>query len=105
MPGIGVAQDLVEAQFLRLAGEDRNALRLQPRDLFGQFGQHGEAARDMKAADRHRQTGGDEGLGKIGGVRKLVRLHADKGDQRRARHWREYLAMILSGRMRMLVSS
>ncbi len=78
LAGIGIAQDLVEPQLLGLAGEDRNALRLHARDLFGKFRQHGEAARDMKAADRHRQSGRDERLREIGGARKLVRLHADK---------------------------
>ena len=81
LAGIGIAQDLVEPEFLGLAGKDRSALRLHARDFFGYFRQHGEAARHMKAADRHRQSGIDERLRDIGGARKLVRLNADKGNQ------------------------
>ena len=78
----GVAQHLVEAALLGLAGEERNSERLRLRHLGRQLGQHRNAAGDVKAADAHRETGGDEAPGKIDGARKLVRLDADEADQR-----------------------
>ncbi len=80
----GVAQHRVEAALFGLAGEERDAHGLRRFDVGRQLRQHGDAAGDMKAADAHRQTGGEERLRQIDRARKLVGLHADQADQRAA---------------------
>ena len=47
----------------------------------GSLGQHREAARDMEAADDHRQPAGAELAGEVERTRKLIRLHPDKTDE------------------------
>jgi len=43
--------------------------------------QHRDAARNMEAAERHRQPGLDELTRQIDGAGKLIGLHADEADQ------------------------
>ena len=78
----GVAHHLVEPALLGLAGKERDAERLRLAHLRRHLGQHRDAARDVKAADAHRQAGGQKRPRQIDGARKLVRLHADQADQR-----------------------
>ena len=80
----GVAQHLVEPALLGLAGEERDAHRLRRFDVGRQFGQHGDAAGDVEAADADRQPGVEERPRQIDRARKLVGLHADEADQRAA---------------------
>ena len=69
---------------LGLAGEERDAERLRLAHVLRHLRQHGDAARDVKAADADRQAGGKERPRQIDRARKLVRLHADQADQRLA---------------------
>ena len=78
----GVAQHLVEPAFLGLAGEERAADVERLLDLRRDLLEHREAARDVEAADHHRQPGGAELAGEVEGARKLVGLDADQADQR-----------------------
>ena len=84
MPFAGVAQHLVEPAFLGLAGEERDAERLRLAHVRRHLRQHRDAAGDVKAADADRQSGGEERPRQIDRARKLVGLHADQRDQRRA---------------------
>ena len=80
----GVAQHLVEPTLLGLAGKERDAERLRRAHFRRHLGQHRDRARDVKAADAHRQPGGQKRPRQIDGARKLVGLHADHRDQRAA---------------------
>ena len=77
----GVAQHFIEPAFLGLAGEERDAERLRLAQLGWHFGQHREAAGDMKAAQADRQPGREERPRQIDGTGELVRLDADQPDQ------------------------
>ena len=78
----GIAQDLVEPALLGLAGKERDAERLRIAHILRHLRQHGDAARDVKAADADRQSGGEERPGEIDGAGKLIRLHPDQANQR-----------------------
>ena len=80
----GVAQHCIETPLLGLAGKERDAHLLRRPDIGGQFRQHGDAARNMEAADAHRKAGRQEGPGEVDGAGELVRLDADEADQRPA---------------------
>src|SRR5207248_5283755 len=80
----GIAQHLVQAAFLSLAGKQGNAERLRVADVLRHFRQHGDTARNVEAADADRQSGGKEWTGEIDCTWKLVGLDADKTDQRLA---------------------
>ena len=77
---IGVAENLVEVTF-RLPSEDGNPELLRLANLCRRFGEHGQRAADVKAADAHGNAGRPEGPGYINGARKLVGLDADQGNQ------------------------
>ena len=77
----GIAQHLVEAGVLGLAGKERDPELLGGADIGRQLRQHGDAAGDVEAADADRQAGGEELAGEIDGARELVRLHPDEADQ------------------------
>ena len=77
-----VAQHEVEAAFLGLAGEDRDAHVHGFLDLGRRYRQHRQAARHVEAADRHRQaTQLQELAGEVDRVRELVGLDADQADE------------------------
>jgi hypothetical protein len=57
---------------LRLAGEERDAKRLRGAHLGGHLGKHRDTARDMEAADAHRQACRKKWPGEIDGARKLI---------------------------------
>ena len=80
----GIAQHLVEAALLGLAGEERDAELLRLAHVLRHLRQHGDAAGDVEAADADRQPGGQELPRQVDGARKLVGLHADQTDQRPA---------------------
>ncbi len=81
-----VDEHLVKPVLLGFAGEQRNAERLRLLELRRRLGQHRDAARDMKSADRHRQAGGAELARQIHRAGILIRLHPDDADQRPAAH-------------------
>ena len=58
--GPGVAQHRVEPAVLGLAGKERDAQRLRRLHFRRHLRQHREAAGDVEAADRDRQSGGEE---------------------------------------------
>ena len=80
----GVEEDLVEPALLRFPGEQRNAERLRLLEFGGHFRKHGDAARNVKAADADRNPLGSEFSGYVERARILVGLHADDADQRPA---------------------
>ena len=77
----GVPEYLVEAAFLSLPGKQRNAECLGFAQVVGHFRQHGDASRNVEAADADRQSRGPERTREIHGARKLVGLDADQADQ------------------------
>ena len=104
MPAAGVAQHRVEPA-LGLAGEQRDAERLRLLQFRRHLRQHGEAARDVEAADRHLARRAARRRRAMSMARgKLVGLHADQADQPEAAAAAMSRAM-RSGRMRVLVSS
>ena len=76
LAGHCVAQIGVEPAF-RLSGEQADAERLGLAQVSGKFGQHGEAARDMEAANGDRRIFRAKAPRQIQGARKLIGLHAD----------------------------
>ncbi len=80
----GVAQHDVEPALLGLAAEDGDAHVHGRLDLRRDHRQHRQAARDVEAAQRHRQARLDELAREVDGARELVGLHADQADQRLA---------------------
>ncbi len=80
----GVEEDLVEPALLRFPGEQRNAERLRLLEFGRHFRKHGDAARNVKAADADRNALGAELAGDVERARILVRLYADDADQRPA---------------------
>ena len=78
----GVDEQLVEPALLGLAGEQRAAHVERLLDLGRDLLQHRQAARDVEAADHHRQPGGAELAGEVERVVELVGLDADQPDQR-----------------------
>ena len=79
--GPGIDEQAVEPPLLGLAGEDRAADVERFLDLRRNLVQHRQAARDMEAADHHRQPGRPELAGEIERMMKLVGLDADQPDQ------------------------
>ncbi len=76
-----VAQHQVEAAFLGLTGEDRDAHVHGFLDLGRRHRQHREAAGDVEPADRHREAALQELAGEVDGVRELVGLDAHEADE------------------------
>ena len=88
-----VLQDLLEPS-LRFAGKKRDAHRLGAMNIGIVAAQHAHRSRNMESAYGHLNAALQQRLGQIEGVRKLVRLHADKHDHAVARllnHAREPL--------------
>ena len=73
-----VAQDLLEAAFLRFAGEDERAEIERPLHLRIDLRQHREGAGDMEAADPDGHAELAEDAGQVERAGELVRLHADQ---------------------------
>ena len=77
----GVAQHLLQAAFLRLAGEEEDAHLLGPAHIRIALGQHGDGAGDMKAPDAHHDAPLPQRPGDVEGAGKLVGLDADQHHQ------------------------
>ena len=78
-PGVDVLDELGEPA-LALAGIKDDAELLRLLEIGRQFGQHGDAARHVEAADRHRHAAVAELPGDVERAGELVRLHADQRD-------------------------
>src|SRR5580658_1479335 len=78
----GVLQHLIEAALFGLAGKQGNPKRLRLADICWQLRQHRHATRDMESADTNWKPGLSELPSEVDSARKLVRLHADKRNQR-----------------------
>ena len=76
MPEFDVLEELREPPF-PLARVEDDPQRLRRLQVRRQFGQHGDAARDMKAADGDGHAAGAELAADVERARKLIRLHPD----------------------------
>ena len=76
----GIQYDFIEA-FLGFARVDRNPEVLRFLDVGRRLFQHGEAARDVEAADHDLHAGSAQRASDVDRAGKFVRLHADNPDQ------------------------
>ncbi len=76
-----VAQNLIEAVLLGLAGEERDAHVHRLLQLRRDAAEHRQAARNVKAAEAHLNSSGAQRAGDVQRARKLVGLHADQHHQ------------------------
>ena len=79
-PVVGIAQELLHPPF-GFAGEEGDALLLEGPQFGGQFGQHRQAAADVKAAHDHGDGRRAELPCQVGGPRELVGLHPGQQNQ------------------------
>ena len=74
---VDIAQKIGEAP-LALPGVEDDPERLRFLEVRRQFGQHGDASRDMEAADSDRHAALAKFAPDVERARKLIRLHADQ---------------------------
>ena len=77
----GVEQHFVQPVLFRFAGEERNAHRLRGLQFLRHLRQHGDAARDVKAADANLIARGAKLARQVYRARILVRLRPHDADQ------------------------
>jgi hypothetical protein len=79
-----VTDHRIEPAIFRLPGEERDSQRLRIAQFRRHVRQHRQTTGDVESAHDYRPSCGTERTRQIDGTRKLVRLHADKRDQRPA---------------------
>ena len=77
----GIAQNLLQATFLRFAREKEDAHLLRPAHIRIAFRQHGDGTGDVEPADAHHDAALAQGTGDVERARKLVGLHPHQHHQ------------------------